>query len=257
MIVRNATHDFLVFAKENGGDGVDVLVNDDTVWATQKSLCKLYDCAKSTLSEHFKTIFSSGELQENLTVRNFRTVVENGKLYNQKFYNLQAIIAVGFKINSKQAIEFRSWASDALAKFATNAYLIDKERLKNNKVFSQTYFENLLEDIREIRLSERKFYQKITDIYALSFDYDPKSDATEKFFKTVQNKLHFAIHGQIAAEIIYNRVDANKTNMGLTSWENAPHGKIRKSDVNVAKNYLNDIELKSLERIVMAYLEFA
>jgi len=255
--IRNATNDFLVFTKENGGDGVDVLVADENVWITQKSMCSLYETAKSTVSEHLTNIFASGELDENSTVRKFRTVASNGKFYTQKYYNLQAIIAVGFKTNSQNAIRFRSWAADVLADFAMKGYVLDKERLKNDRVFSKTYFENLLEDIREIRLSERKFYQKVTDIYALSYDYDPKTQETQLFFKAVQNKLHYAVHKHTAAEVIVERANAEKEHMGLTTWENAPKGKIRKSDVAIAKNYLDETEMQSLERIVMAYLEFA
>jgi hypothetical protein len=255
--IRNSTNDFLVFSKENGGDGVDVLVSDENVWLTQKSICSLYDVSKGTVSEHLTNIFNSGELDEDSTVRNFRTVASNGKTYNYKYYNLQAIIAVGFKVNSEKAIRFRAWAADILAEFAVKGYLLDKERLKNDKVFSQNYFEQLLEDIREIRLSERKFYQKITDIYALSYDYDSSSQETLLFFKTVQNKLHFAIHGHTAAEIVMERADADRIHMGLTTWETAPKGKIRKSDVTIAKNYLGEQEMQSLERIVTAYLEFA
>jgi hypothetical protein len=255
--IRNSANDFLVFSKENGGNGVDVLVADENVWLTQGSIRSLYDTSKSTVSEHLTGIFASGELDENSTVRNFRTVASSGKTYNYKYYNLQAIIAVGFKVNSKKAARFRAWAADVLAGFAMKGYVLDKERLKNDKIFSQTYFEHLLEDIREIRLSERKFYQKITDIYALSYDYDPKSQETILFFKTVQNKLHFAIHGHTAAEIIVERADAEKRYMGLTTWEAAPKGKIRKSDVVIAKNYLGEQEMQSLERIVTAYLEFA
>ncbi|MXI85965.1 virulence RhuM family protein [Sphaerochaeta halotolerans] len=255
--IRNSTNDFLVFSKENGGDGVDVLVADENVWLTQKSICSLYDTSKSTVSEHLANIFANGEQSESSTVRNFRTVATNGKTYNYKYYNLQAIIAVGFKVNSNKAIRFRTWAANILANFSMKGYVLDKERLKNDKIFSQTYFEDLLEDIREIRLSERKFYQKITDIYAMSYDYDPKSQDTILFFKTVQNKLHFAIHGHTAAEIVIERADAGKPHMGLTTWENTPKGKIRKSDVIIAKNYLVEQEMQSLERIVTAYLEFA
>jgi hypothetical protein len=255
--IRNSANDFLVFSKENGGDGVDVLVADENVWLTQKSICALYEASKSNVSEHLTAIFASGELDEDSVVRKFRTTASDGKQYTQKYYNLQAIIAAGFKINSEKAIRFRAWAADVLADFAMKGYVLDRERLKNDKVFSQTYFERLLEDIREIRLSERKFYQKVTDIYALSCDYDPKSQATLLFFKTVQNKLHFAIHGHTAAEIIVERADATKDYMGLTTWETAPKGKIRKSDVTVAKNYLGEQEMQSLERIVAAYLEFA
>jgi hypothetical protein len=255
--IRNATNDFLVFSKENGGDGVDVLVADENVWLTQKSICSLYDTSKSTVSEHLSNVFANDELSEDSVVRKFRTTASDGKMYTQNYYNLQAIIAVGFKVNSRKAGHFRSWASDVLANFAMKGYVLDKERLKNDKIFSQTYFEHLLEDIREIRLSERKFYQKITDIYALSYDYDPKSQDTIMFFKTVQNKLHFAIHGHTAAEIIVERADAGKQHMGLTTWENAPKSKIRKSDVTIAKNYLGEQEMQSLERIVTAYLEFA
>jgi len=255
--IRNAANDFLVFTKESGGDGVDVLVADENVWITQKSMCSLYEAAKSTVSEHLTTIFANGELTENAVVRDFRTTAADGKMYTQKYYNLQAIISVGFKVNSQSAIRFRAWAADILAEFAVKGYVLDKERLKNDRVFSKIYFENLLEDIREIRLSERKFYQKITDIYALSFDYDPNSSETLLFFKNVQNKLHYAVHGHTAAEIIVKRADAEKQHMGLNTWEKAPKGKIRKSDVTIAKNYLGDTELRSLERIVMAYLEFA
>ena len=255
--IRNSTNDFLVFSKENGGDGVDVLVAGENVWLTQKSICSLYETSKSTVSEHLTNIFASGELAEDSTVRNFRTVATNGKTYSYKYYNLQAIIAVGFKVNSEKAVRFRAWAADILAGFAIKGYVLDKDRLKNDKIFSPAYFEHLLEDIREIRLSERKFYQKIPDIYALSYDYDPKSKATILFFKTVQNKLNFAIHGHTAAEIIMERANAGKTHMGLTTWEAAPKGKIRKSDVTVAKNYLGEQEMQSLERIVTAYLAFA
>jgi hypothetical protein len=255
--IRNSTNDFLIFSKENGGDGVDVLVADENVWLTQKSICSLYETSKSTVSEHLTNIFASGELDVDSVVRNFRTTAADGKMYVQKYYNLQAIIAVGFKVNSEKAVRFRAWATDVLADFAMKGYVLDKERLKNDKIFSSTYFEHLLEDIREIRLSERKFYQKITDIYALSYDYDPKSQATILFFKTVQNKLHYAIHGHTAAEIIVERADAEKIYMGLTTWESAPRGKIRKSDVTIAKNYLGEQEMQSLERIVTAYLEFA
>lgn len=255
--IRNGTHDFLVFANENGGDGVDVLVADENVWLTQKSICLLYDAAKSSVSEHLRAIFLSGELDEMAVVRKFRTTASDGKQYLQNYYNLQAIIAVGFKINSDKAVRFRAWAADVLAEFALKGYVLDKERLKNDRIFSKSYFDRLLEDIREIRLSERKFYQKITDIYALSYDYDPASKETIQFFRTVQNKLHYAIHGHTAAEIIVERANAEKEHMGLTSWEKAPKGKIRKSDVTVAKNYLGETELRSLERIVTAYLEFA
>jgi len=237
--IRNGTNDFLIFSKENDGDGVDVLLAEETIWLTQRSLCSLYDVSKSTVSEHLTSIFKSRELNEDATVRKFRTTAADGKLYSQRYYSLQAVIAVGFKVNSDRAIRFRSWAADVLADFAFKGYVIDKERLKNDKIFSTTYFERLLEDIREIRLSERKFYQKITDIYATSFDYDPNSPKTLTFFKTVQNKLHYAIHGHTAAEVIFERADADKEKMGLTSWETAPNGKIRASDVVVAKNYLS------------------
>ncbi|MDR1089370.1 MAG: virulence RhuM family protein [Coriobacteriales bacterium] len=255
--MRNSVGDFLVFSKENGGNGVDVLVADENVWLTQGSICSLYETSKSTVSEHLTNIFASGELDEDSVVRNFRTTATDGKSYNYKYYNLQAIIAVGFKVNSEKAVRFRAWAADVLADLAIKGYVLDKERLINDKVFSRTYFEHLLEDIREIRLSERKFYQKVTDIYALSYDYDPKSKETTLFFKTVQNKLHFAIHSHTAAEIVRERADAEKRSMGLTTWEAAPKGKIRKSDVTIAKNYLDEQEMESLERIVTAYLEFA
>ncbi len=257
LTIRNDANDFLVFVKENGGDGIDVLVADENVWLTQKLICQLYESSKGNISEHLTNIFKSGELDENSTVRKFRTVASNGKPYDQKYYNLQAIIAVGFKVNSQKAIQFRAWAADVLANFAIKGYVLDKERLKNNGIFTKAYFEQLLEDIREIRLSERMFYQKITDIYATAFDYDPKLPKTQKFFQTVQNRLHAAIHGQTAAEVIVERANAEREHMGLQTWEQAPHGKIRKSDVTIAKNYLGEKELKQLERLVTAYLEFA
>ena len=257
LTIRNDANDFLVFTQENGGDGIDVLATDGSVWLTQKMICQLYDSSKSNISEHLKAIFEGGELDENSVVRNFRTTATDGKAYDQKYYNLQAIIAVGFKVNSQKATRFRAWASDILANFSIKGYVIDKERLKNNGIFTRAYFDNLLEDIREIRLSERMFYQKITDIYATAFDYDPKSPKTQKFFKTVQNRLHSAVHGHTAAEVIKERANAEREHMGLETWEQAPHGKIRKSDVTVAKNYLELKEQKSLARLVTAYLEFA
>lgn len=257
VTIRNATHDFLVFSQENNGDGVDVLVANDNVWLTQKMMARLFDCGVDNVNVHLKNIFADGEQNENSVIEEFSITATDGKKYKTKHYSLEAVISVGYRINSKTATAFRRWATKVLKEFAQKGYVLDKERLKNDRIFSKTYFENLLEDIREIRLSERKFYQKITDIYALAFDYDPTSEATQEFFKTVQNKLHFAIHQHTAAEIIVNRANAKKDKMGLTTWENAPHGKIRKSDVVIAKNYLNETEMKALERIVMAYLEFA
>lgn len=217
----------------------------------------LFDKARATIGEHLRNIFESDELRENSVCRNFQHTATDGKEYFTQFYNLDAIIAVGFRVNSTRATQFRQWATGVLRDFAIRGYVLDKERLKNGAFFNESYFDDLLTEIREIRASERRFYQKITDIYATAMDYDAKADTTQTFFATVQNKLHFAIHGHTAAELIVERADSTKEKMGLTNWKHAPDGKILKPDVVVAKNYLTEAELKSLDRFVTMYLDYA
>lgn len=255
--IRNSTAEFLIFTKQAGDNSIEVRVEDDTVWLTQKLIGVLFEKGRSTITEHLKNIFETGELAEVSVCREFRHTAEDGKEYSTKFYNLDAIIAVGFRVNSARAIQFRQWATVVLRDFAIRGYVLDKERLKNGSFFNKEYFDNLLAEIREIRASERKFYQKITDIYATAMDYSTDSETTKTFFAAVQNKLHFAIHGQTAAELIVNRADSAKERMGLTTWKNAPDGKILKPDVSVAKNYLTEKELKSLDRFVSMYLDYA
>ena len=255
--IRNSTAEFLIFTRQAGEDGIEVRVAEETVWLTQKLISVLFDKGRSTITEHLTNIFETGELDEKAVCRDFRHTAEDGKDYTTRFYNLDAIIAVGFRVNSARAIQFRQWATGVLRDFSIRGYVLDKERLKNGAFFSKEYFENLLAEIREIRASERKFYQKITDIYATAMDYSPEAETTQTFFATVQNKLHFAIHGRTAAELIVARADSKKERMGLTTWKNAPHGKILKPDVVVAKNYLTEKELKALDRIVTMYLDYA
>jgi hypothetical protein len=255
--IRNSTAEFLIFTRQAGEDGIEVRVAQETVWLTQKLIGVLFDKGRSTITEHLKNIFETKELDEKAVCRDFRHTAEDGKDYTTRFYNLDAIIAVGFRVNSARAIQFRQWATGVLRDYAIRGYVLDKERLKNGSFFNKAYFENLLAEIREIRASERKFYQKITDIYATAMDYSPEAETTQTFFATVQNKLHFAIHGRTAAELIVERADSKKEKMGLTTWKNAPHGKILKPDVVVAKNYLTEKELKSLDRFVTMYLDYA
>lgn len=255
--IRNSTAEFLIFSNQAGEDGIEVRVADETVWLTQKLLGVLFDKGRSTITEHLQNIFARGELEEKSVCRNFRHTAEDGKDYTTRFYNLDAIIAVGFRVNSTRATQFRQWATGVLRDFAIRGYVLDKERLKNGAFLSKEYYENLLAEIREIRASERKFYQKITDIYATAMDYSAKAETTQAFFAAVQNKLHFAIHGRTAAELIVERADSQKAQMGLTTWKNAPHGKILKPDVVVAKNYLSEKELKSLDRFVTMYVDYA
>jgi hypothetical protein len=232
-------------------------VQDETVWLTQKLMAELFGVDVRTVSEHLRNIIKSGEQRQASVIRKFRTTAADGKNYDTQFYNLDAIIAVGFRVNSTRAIQFRQWATGVLRDFAIRGYVLDKERLKNGTFFNKAYFDNLLDEIREIRASERKFYQKITDIYATAMDYSPESETTQTFFATVQNKLHFAMHGHTAAELIVARADSGKKRMGLITWKNAPRGKILKPDVVVAKNYLTEKELKSLDRFVTMYLDYA
>ena len=255
--IRNSTAEFLVFTTQAGEKGIEVRVEDETVWLTQKLIGVLFDVDVRTVSEHLQNIFNSEELTESAVIRKFRNTASDGKSYLTAFYNLDAIIAVGFRVNSARATQFRQWAIGILRDFAIRGYVLDKERLKNGAVFDQAYFDNLLAEIREIRASERRFYQKITDIYAMAMDYSAEAETTQAFFATVQNKHHFAIHGHTAAELIMGRADSTKEHMGLTTWRNAPKGKILKPDVAVAKNYLTEKELKSLDRFVTMYLDYA
>ena len=260
MQIRNSTAEFLVFTSQAGEKGIEVRVADETVWLTQKLIAALFDVDVRTVSEHLQNIFATKELTQDATLRNFRTVQTEGSrevARNVGFYNLDAIIAIGFRVNSIRATQFRQWAIGVLRDFAVRGYVLDKERLKNGAIFEQSYFDNLVAEIREIRASERRFYQKITDIYATAMDYSAEAETTQTFFATVQNKLHFAIHGQTAAELIVGRADSTKEKMGLTSWRNAPKGKILKPDVIVAKNYLSEEEIRALDRFVSMYLDYA
>ena len=255
--IRNSTAEFLVFTLQAGEKGVEVRVEDETVWLTQRLIAVLFDVTVPTVNEHLKNLFSDGEILEDSVIRKFRITATDGKQYLTAHYNLDAIIAVGFRVNSARATQFRQWATGVLRDFAIRGYVLDKERLKNGAFFSKEYYENLLAEIREIRASERRFYQKITDIYATAMDYSAEAETTQSFFATVQNKLHFAIHGHTAAELIVKRADSTKDKMGLTTWRNAPKGKILKPDVVVAKNYLTEKELKALDRFVTMYLDYA
>lgn len=255
--IRNSTAEFLIFTRQSGEDGIEVRVAEETVWLTQKLIAALFDKGRSTITEHLQHIFEAGELDEKAACREFRHTAEDGKEYTTQFYNLDAIIAVGFRVNSARAIQFRQWATGVLRDFAIRGYVLDKERLKNGAFFNKEYYDNLLAELREIRASERNFYQKITDIYATAMDYSPQAETTQTFFATVQNKLHFATHGHTAAELIVTRADSQKERMGLTTWKNAPTGKILKPDVVVAKNYLTEKEIKSLDRFVTMYLDYA
>ena len=255
--IRNSTAEFLIFTSRAGENGIEVRVEGETVWLTQKLIAELFDVDVRTISEHLNNIFNSRELDKDSVIRKFRNTATDGKEYLTNFYNLDAIISVGYRVNSLRATQFRQWATGILRDYSIRGYVLDKERLKNGSFFSKEYYENLLAEIREIRASERKFYQKITDIYATAMDYRADAEITEKFFAAVQNKLHFAIHGHTAAELIMKRADSGTENMGLTSWKNAPDGKILKPDVSVAKNYLSAKELKSLDRFVTMYLDYA
>lgn len=255
--IRNSTAEFLIFTTQSGEDGIEVRYEDETTWLTQKLMAALFDVTIPTINEHLKNIFSGGELQQDSVIRKFRTTASDGKQYKTNFFNLDAIISVGYRVNSKRATQFRQWATRVLREFAVKGYVLDKKRMENGSFLGEDYFECLLEEIREIRLSERRFYQKITDIYVTSVDYNKDAPTTRDFFAKVQNKLHFAIHGYTAAELIVKRADSDKKHMGLTSWENNPKGKILNSDVSIAKNYLSQDEIESLGRIVNAYLELA
>jgi len=257
LTIRNSTAEFLMFTADTRQDGVEVRFQDETVWLSQKMIAQLFDVAIPTINEHLKNIFNNDELEEKSVVRNFLITASDGKKYKTKHYNLDAIISVGYRVNSKRATQFRKWATKVLKEFAIKGFVIDKERLKNEGYLGQNYFDELLEIIREIRASERKFYQRITDIYATSLDYNHDSEISKTFFATVQNKMHYAIHGKTATELIKERADSTKPYMGLTNWKKSPKGKILKSDVSIAKNYLNKNEIEALDRIVNMYLDYA
>ena len=257
LTIRNSTAEFLIFTTNNAQDTIEVKIEDETLWLTQKLIAKLFDVHVATVNEHLKNIFKTYELEENAVIRNFLITANDGKNYNTKHYNLDAIISLGYRINSKKATEFRRWATQVLKQYVTRGYVLDNERLKNGSYLNPQYFKDLILEIRDIRESERNFYQQITDIYATALDYDVDAPTTKEFFATVQNKLHWAIHGHTASELIVERADHKKEFMGLTNWKKAPTGKILKSDVVVAKNYLSENEIKSLNRIVTMYLDYA
>lgn len=257
LTIRNSTAEFLIFTTTNGQDTIEVKVEDETVWLTQKLIAKLFDVNVATINEHLKNIFKTHELEENSVIRKFLITASDGKNYNTQHYNLEVIISLGYRINSNKATEFRRWATQVLKQYATRGYVLDNERLKNGSYLNPQYYKDLILEIRDIRESERNFYQQITDIYATAMDYDFQAPTTQEFFATVQNKLHWAIHGHTASELIVERADHKKEFMGLTNWKKAPNGKILKSDVTVAKNYLSQDEIKSLDRIVTMYLDYA
>ena len=258
--IRNSTAEFLTFASQNEGNSIEVRFEENTLWLTQQLIAELFGTTKQNVSLHIQNIIADGELAADATVKDFLTVRQEGDRQVSRtleYYNLDMIIAVGYRVNSKRATEFRQWATAILRDYAIRGYVIDRKRMENGTFLNEDYFEHLLAEIREIRLSERRFYQKITDIYATSLDYNPDAPTTVEFFAKVQNKLHYAVHGHTAAELIVERADAQKEHMGLTSWENAPDGKIVKTDVSIAKNYLTERELEDLGRIVNAYLDLA
>ncbi|MCX6858426.1 MAG: virulence RhuM family protein [Verrucomicrobia bacterium] len=257
-LLRSSAAEYLTFIAASGSGGVEAIYADENVWLSQKMMAVLYDVETHTINYHLKKVFADSELLEHSVIRNFRITATDGKTYDTQHYNLAAIIAVGYKVNSERAVQFRKWATTIVEQFTIKGFAMDDERLKNDgSILTKKYFEEQLQRVREIRLSERKFYQKITDIYATSIDYDLTAQSTQRFFATVQNKLHWAIYGQTAAEVILHRADANKDRMGLTTWKDAPKGKIQKFDVVVAKNYLTENEVAQLQRLVSAYLDVA
>ena len=261
--IRNSTAEFLIFQIEGKEDGVQVVYRDESVWCTQKAMAQLFDVGVPAISKHLKNIFETGELIEEMVVSKMEITTEHGAIPNKTqtkdvtFYNLDAIISVGYRVNSTRATQFRQWCTFVLRQFAIRGYVIDKKRMENGSFIGEDYFEHLLAEIREIRLSERRFYQKLTDIYSTAIDYNRDAPTTRLFFKKVQNKMHYAVHGHTAAELIVERADAEKEHMGLTTWENAPHGKIVKPDVSIAKNYLKENELEDMGRLVNAVLDMA
>lgn len=257
-ITRSSSAEYLTFIAATGEDGVEVRYEDENIWLSQKMMGILYNVETHTINYHLKKIFSDNELEEVSVIRDFRITAKDGKKYHTKHYNLSAIIAVGYKVNSERAVLFRKWATQIVQEFTIKGFAMDDERLKNDgTILGKKYFEEQLQRIREIRLSERKFYQKITDLYATALDYNIRATNTKRFFATVQNKLHWAIHGNTAAEVIIKRANHEKDNMGLTTWKDAPKGKIQKFDVGIAKNYLSENEMQQLQRLVSAYLDIA
>lgn len=258
--IRNSTAEFLIFQIEGKEDGVQVVYHNESVWCTQKAMAQLFDCSTDNIGLHLKNIYETGELVQEATTENFSVVQTEGERQvnrKLKFYNLDAIICVGYRVNSTRATQFRQWCTFILRQFAIRGYVIDKKRMENGSFIGEDYFEHLLAEIREIRLSERRFYQKLTDIYATAIDYNRDAPTTRLFFKKVQNKMHYAVHGHTAAELIVERANAEKEHMGLTTWENAPDGKIVKPDVSIAKNYLKESELEDMGRIVNSFLDLA
>ena len=258
--IRNSTADFLIFMMDGQEQGVQVMYRDETVWATQKAMATLFDCSTDNVGLHLKNIYNSGELQKDATAEYFSVVQTEGERQVTRktlFYSLDAIISVGYRVNSVRATQFSQWATSVLRQFAIRGYVIDKKRMENGTFIGEDYFEHLLAEIREIRLSERRFYQKLTDIYATAIDYNRDAPTTRRFFQKVQNKMHYAVHGHTAAELIVDRANAEREHMGLTTWENAPNGKIVKSDVSIAKNYLKQSELEDMGRLVNATLDMA
>lgn len=255
--IRNSTAEFLIFQAQDKVDSVQVMYKDESIWASQKAIAALFDVERSVVTKHLKNIFETGELIQDAVCAKFAHTAEDGKTYQTIFYKLDAIISVGYRVNSVRATQFRQWCTAVLRQFAIRGYIIDKKRMENGAFLTEDYFEYLLAEIREIRLSERRFYQKLTDIYATSIDYNRDAPTTRAFFQKVQNKMHYAVHGHTAAELIVERASAQKENMGLTTWEKAPYGKIVKPDVSIAKNYLNELELEDMGRLVNAVLDMA
>lgn len=259
VTIKSSAAEYLTYVSAVGDsvNSIEIRYENENIWLTQKMMAALYDVSVAAINQHIKKIFEDNELDENSVIKNYLITANDGKNYDTKHYSLQMIIAVGFKVNNEKAVQFRKWASQVVKDYTIQGWVMDKERLKKGHLFTDEYFERQLQYIREIRLSERKFYQKITDIYATAFDYDKNSKTTRTFYKMVQNKMHWAVHRHTAAELIVERADANKENMGLTTWESAPDGKIIKADVTIAKNYLNEEEINYLERIVSLYLDYA
>jgi hypothetical protein len=259
-IVRSSAAEYLTFVAASGSSetSVEMRYEDENIWLTQKMMATVYDVSVPAINQHLKRIFADNELEEAAVIKHYLTTAADGKNYQVKHYSLQAIIAVGFKIENERAVQFRKWANQIVKDYTIQGWTMDSDRLKSGgSILTNDFFERQLEKIREIRLSERKFYQKVTDIYATAIDYDASATATKRFFAAVQNKLHFAIHGQTAAEVVVDRADHHKENMGLTGWDGAPHGKIHKYDVSIAKNYLSEFELAQMQRMVSAYLDMA
>ena len=258
--IRNSTAEFLTFVAEGKEQGVQVLYKDETVWATQKAMATLFDVGVPAINKHLNNIFEEGELKKEATISKMEIVqTEGNRTVNRSttFYNLDAIISVGYRVNSIRATQFRQWCTYVIRQFSLRGYIIDKKRMENGSFIGEDYFEHLLSEIREIRMSERRFYQKLTDIYATSIDYNKDAPTTRLFYKKMQNKMHFAVHGHTAAELIVDRADADKEHMGLTTWEKAPNGKIVKADVSIAKNYLKESELDDMGKLVNTILDFA